>query len=493
MALQARHIAKNFAFYLGSVAAVRVLNLILLPVFFLFIDKTDYGVFAVYLLGRQFIGYSLTLNGDWLLYEQFSKESPQGRRELVTHILLLSYLLIIISTALFAVAIYEPNFARSFFSNAEERELSRRLFPWLCADVLFMPLGVAGTIRLLAGFAKRSAVTEVMSSISGSLCSLLLMWLAGWKSEALVAGSLSSCFVMGVWNLSFLRTYLGGGIKLQVIVKLLKVGKFSASKNLGTFLIRRADQLFVAGFLGIGPLGAYAFAVRVFNYVEELFKAVGKAYLPAQVADLDKLLINDRAVIHEHQMLRAGLLVLAMAAFSGAYFFGEIALRLLTNNKISDIAVVISILAIAPLANTAFEHYANLIFIRGLFKLVPFVTLTSGAVGLLLAWVLIPRVGLVGAGLSQAGAHLTETFLYNFTGKRNWGVSIFPFVERQGAVLTALAAGALALRFTTPVWVGNCIFAFGLLLYSFKQRHLLLRLKTLVLQKISQRRASVKV
>ncbi|RYZ61275.1 MAG: hypothetical protein EOP09_20175, partial [Proteobacteria bacterium] len=162
MALQAKHLIKNFSFYLGSVMVVRLFNLALLPLYFLFIDKADYGIFAVYLLGRQFIGYSLTLNGDWLLYERFVKQPMGGRRELVSHILLLSYLLVIISTALFAVVIYEPHLAGWLFSNGEERQLSLRLFPWLCADVLFMPLGIAGTIRLLAGYAKRTAVTEVV-------------------------------------------------------------------------------------------------------------------------------------------------------------------------------------------------------------------------------------------------------------------------------------------------------------------------------------------
>lgn len=468
-------ISRNFGFYFGSVAFNRVLAIAIVPLYFLFITKQDYGVFAIFLLLKSFVSFPLTFNGDWSLYDRFPKMKDREQGELVWHILLLSYALSLASIVTFALLMRYEVGASFLYSSLDEKELSKGLVIWLAIDAALTPLGLAGNLRVLLGQAKRSAFADILSSLAGAGASFGFLAWGHWRGEALIAGNLVGLFVVSIWNFCFLAKIINISFRPRLFISLLHLGCFSASKNFGTLLIRRADQLLISRFLGLEELGTYAFAVRLFGNVEEVFRSVGKAYLPLQVTDSDKIISRHGATILTHEKIRLSLLFVSGFLFAGCYLFGEFAIRLLSSGRISGAGLVLATLAVAPIAQNAFEHYGNLLFIRGKVRGIPAITVLSGSVSLLLAWMLIPWLGLYGAGLSQATAHITEALLYNVFGKKTFGFSVFPIVEREGLALLGVASLCLGVRIFAPSVLGTVVGGCILAVYLFLRRQFVLK------------------
>ena len=271
----------------------------------------------------------------------------------------------------------------------------------------------------------------------GSLIAVGLLLLGPWRADAgLVMGmalGYAAAAVMGLaWtsragmslapqvDLDFSRAVLGFGLRGQI-------------GNVFQFLGVRLDLLLVPSLLDLRAAGIYFVAVRVSDVVGQGATAVASLVFPrvAALEDRRSTALTERATRLTLIAVAISALVLGLA--------GELVLRLAFGPVYATGATVLSILLVAVVPLSVGRVLAADLKGRGRPELVSLAALGAVAATIIFDLVLIPILGLVGAGIASVLTYTVSTIALLVGYRAVTGGRLMALVPRVGDISDAVA------------------------------------------------------
>jgi O-antigen/teichoic acid export membrane protein len=172
------------------------------------------------------------------------------------------------------------------------------------------------------------------------------------------------------------------------------------------------DRLFLNHFRTAAEVGVYSIAWQIGNLINILTAAVNQAFVPWFFEKCEQGEQGRRRVARISEVVVLGYAICALVV---SYFTPEV-LGVMVSPDFREGWKITPFLAFSFVFGGIYYFFVNPLFIRRT-SLVPLVTLTSAAVGLILNWYLVPRWGMVGASvaslLSMATSSLVALWLSN--------------------------------------------------------------------------------
>lgn len=177
-----------------------------------------------------------------------------------------------------------------------------------------------------------------------------------------------------------------------------------------------ADRLILNSRLGTASAGLYSVGAMVAMVVEVAAQSVNRAYVPLSMAALKSRHADDLA-----QLRAMGSLIVACFCLLGACIgvFSRELVGLLAASTFAAASTVVPVLVFAGVASAIYYLFVNVLFFdRSATKLLPIGTLTAAVLNVLLALLLIPRFGLIGAAVATLAAQVLATALVAVISRR---------------------------------------------------------------------------
>ncbi len=242
-------------------------------------------------------------------------------------------------------------------------------------SLLAVGLLLIGPLRTDAGFVVGMALGYAAAAVMG----------LGWTRR-------SGFSLAPRLDTSFSRTALGFGLRGQV-------------GNVFQFLGVRLDLLLVPALLDLRTAGIYYVAVRVSDVVGQVATAAASLVFPrvAALADRRSTALTERVTRMTLWLVAAAAIVLALA--------GELVLRVFFGAAYVGGTVVLPILLIAILPLSTGRILAADLKGRGRPELVSIAALVAVAGTFAFQLLLIPQLGLTGAGIAAVLAHTSSAVI----------------------------------------------------------------------------------
>ncbi|MCS5524631.1 oligosaccharide flippase family protein [Curtobacterium flaccumfaciens pv. oortii] len=277
------------------------------------------------------------------------------------------------------------------------------------------------------------AVTSLLSSIGGSVIGLgLLTWVQADATTYAWGGVVAQGVAM-VIGIAATRPRLAGLFDRKTTARAFRLGVPIALGNLSYFVLNAGDRIVVQRLLGPDEVARYQIAYVVGSAVILLLTFTNQAWAPHFAALRDPVARRQLAMHSRDELYKMlGPVLLAVTLVS------PVALPILApaSYRVQELSVVVFVVAITAFPVVASGATGRLLLVERRGVAVGVIAAIAGAVNIGANLVLVPVLGIAGAGLATVVAYaiLAAMQLLALPDRREW--------RGPGAriVLTTLAA-----------------------------------------------------
>jgi O-antigen/teichoic acid export membrane protein len=364
-----------------------------------------------------------------------------------------------------------------FINTAWTLQVYRGLFLWFCTLLLAWPVShlyqepqflwlipVVGFGTVISGFNSTSLFTLnrnmafgqlAIYELAGQVVSIVVMIVWAWFSPtiwAILVGSFASQILQLIWS-----HYLNSGVpnrfvwNQEVVKEIFSFGKWIFVSTALTFFSEQADRLILGKLLTLDMLGVYGVALTLADLPRSVTLTVSmKVLFPAISKLTDQPREKLRATILKN---REPLLIVLAVGMTALVSFGDIAIKIMYDERYIDAAWMLPILALGiwprVLCNTGIEP---VLFAIGKIQYPAFgqlVRFVWTSIGL---WIGFSTAGLVGAIVAVALNDLCFYVVISYGLCR----------ERVNCLVQDFQATVLLLTLLTSVLTARHLLGFGL-------------------------------
>jgi O-antigen/teichoic acid export membrane protein len=436
-----RELSKNITVYgLGDVA-VSVINFSLLGVYVTYFGAADYGVISV-LGGLEVVAkivFRFGLDGSFMRF-YYDAGDEEGRRRLASTIGF--FLLTLDGSVLAVLLVAAPWFADSFLgSRGYVNALRLMLINTFVIGFTFIPFHV---LRMEQRTKTFSLLTLARSVLTIVLRLVFVTWLQRGVAGLYLADLLVTAVVMAAllpWFAPLVRPMFS----TDVLRESLSFGLPRVPHAAAQQITAVGDKFILPFFVTIADVGVYGIAVS-FGLAQKLFlSAFEYAWAPFYYATIREA--GAERVFRTISTYGVAILAVLTASVSA---IGRDALRAMTHGRLiapddprwADVSVVVALTALGVFFQGVYLLTSIGLNITKRTQYYPIATITAAGVNVGLNFVLIPRLGIVGAGWANAIAYGVQAWLGYTLSQRfyriayEWG--------RIVRICGAAAAGYLA-------------------------------------------------
>ncbi|MBA6409107.1 MULTISPECIES: oligosaccharide flippase family protein [unclassified Pseudoalteromonas] len=274
---------------------------------------------------------------------------------------------------------------------------------WVYLGLLSVFCSFTLNIRLgqwqIRGRAKSYGTLQVTNALVVLLFSLLLVVLFELGPNGRIYGIVITSIIIGIISYFTLRNdklvifeYNKADIKYA-----LSFGIPLIPHVLGGFLLLSIDRLVINKELGLEMTGIYMVAVNLGNALNIVFNSINKAYSPWLFGKLKE---NDnfikKSIVKKTYIYFLFLTLLIFLSF----LIAPAILKLIVGEQFHEAARVLPFIVTGQVFLGMYFMVTNYIFYIKKTKYLSYVTITSGALNIVLLLILIPNYGLIGAALA---------------------------------------------------------------------------------------------
>jgi O-antigen/teichoic acid export membrane protein len=399
--------------------------LIVLPAITRLLSPDEYGVVALAVVIQQLLAFAGGLGLSSVVTRDYFIEDrgPEVARKLVSTTL-------IPATALVVVAeVTGPEWSKIFSDLEYGTALRIAVFSALPMAVV---LSCQGLLRA-ADRAGAYVFLAVLCGVGGQAIGLLCLIALDGGPIAFIAGLCSSVAVAAAAGL-----VLTGAIRFsvpdrQVVREALAIGAPTVMHNLAGYLLAFGNRIVIERVAGVGSVGRYQVAYGVGGAVIYLIQAVNNAWAPLVFGAGDERRWRTLADTTGALSLVTGLVVggLALAA--------PLALIVAAPSDYDpeELAPVCALIALSAVPFVAYLAGSHIVFWRGRTTVLAWATPVSAALNLALVAVLVPPLGLEGAGLASIAGYSLLALCVRW---RAQGMAEVPW--RRDRTVIGVAAGS---------------------------------------------------
>ena len=260
------------------------------------------------------------------------------------------------------------------------------------------------------------------------IVSLVLMIGLGWGIEGVVLGT-SFCLLLSVLYLTWDNIdFFILEIDLSFIKSFVNFGAPFIVTTIVFWVFSSTDRFFISHFFGLDEVAQYAVASKIASIPLIVFAAFGAAWSPLSMklkAEMSDEVFREFLA----NCLNAGLLLGTIVSGVIALWAGEIIAILFPPSYVAG-ALASIFLTLGVMLNFTTQFTAVGISLALRTKLFSYLSIGALFINIALNFLLIPRLGLLGASLSTAVSYLALTLGYLFFSMR-----LFPINLRLGRLL----------------------------------------------------------
>jgi O-antigen/teichoic acid export membrane protein len=445
-----RELSKNITIYgLGDVV-VSVINFLLLSVYVLYFNTADYGVINV-LGGLEVVAkivFRFGLDGSFMRFF-YDAGDGQGRQRLASTICV--FLLVLDGTVLVTLLLIAPQLADALLGGRAYVNALRLMFVNTFAiGFTFIPFHV---LRMEQRSKTFSLLTLVRSVLTIVVRLALVTRLGLGVTGLYLADLLVTTVVLGAltpWFAPLIRPLFSARILREALTFGLPRVPHAAAQQITAV----GDKFILTLFVPFSDIGLYGMAVSL-GLAQKLFlSAFESAWAPFYYAT-----VREPDAPRVFQMVSTyGVAVLALLT-AGTSAIGRDALRAMTHGRMlppfdprwHDVSLVIAFTSLGVFFQGVYLLTSIGLNITRRTQYYPVATMTAAAINIGLNFLLIPRLGIVGAGWANAVAYAVQAGLgYGFSQRcyriqYEWGRLVRVCGAAIAASITALALPAIHL------------------------------------------------
>ncbi len=433
-----RELSKNITIYgLGDVA-VSVINFLLLGVYVLYFNDADYGVINV-LGGIEVVAkivFRFGLDGSFMRFF-YDAGDERGRRRLASTIFF--FLLALDGAVLAALLLASPALSEALLgSRAYVNALRLMLVNTFAIGFTFIPFHV---LRIEQRTRTFSLLTLARSVLTIAVRLVLVMKLGMGVTGLYLADLVVTAVILAAlvpWFVPLIRPLFSA----ETLRESLQFGLPRVPHAAAQQITAVGDKFILTLFVPMQAIGVYGVAVS-FGLAQKLFlSAFESAWAPFYYAT-----IRERDATRVFRMVSTyGVAVLALLT-AGISAIGRDAMKAMTHGRIlppfdprwHDVSLVIGFTSLGVFFQGFYLLTSIGLNITKQTQFYPVATITAAAVNVGLNFLLIPRLGIVGAGWANAVAYAVQAALGYALSQRFYRIEY-----EWGRLARVCAAGAIA-------------------------------------------------
>ncbi len=436
-----RELSKNTTVYGVGEVAVQVVSLLLLGVYTLYFNATDYGVIAV-LGGLEVVAkivFRFGLDGSFMRFF-YEVGDGDGRRQMAST--LFFFLLVLDGAVLFVLLAFAPALADLLLgSHAQVAALRLMLINTFAIGFTFIPFHVLRMEQRTKTFSLLTLLRSVLTIV----VRLLLVMRFGMGVTGLYLADLLVTIVVMIALVPWFAPLIRPMFSREVLREALSFGLPRVPHAAAQQITAIGDKFILPFYVTMGDVGVYGLAVSV-GLAQKLFlSAFESAWAPFYYATIRE----DDAPRVFRTISTYGVAILALLT-AGVSAVGRDALKAITHGRIlppfdpqwHDVLFVVGLTAVGVFFQGMYLLTSIGLNITKRTQYYPVATITAALTNVGLNVLLIPRMGIVGAGWANAIAYAVQAVLGFVLSQRfyrihyEWG----RIARISGAAIAAYAA-----------------------------------------------------
>lgn len=392
---------QSASIYVVTNAVNSAIPLLLLPVLTRFLSPEEYGLVAMFSVVTAIAVAIIGLGTHSAITREYYQRTQAEFSEFVG-----TCILILVLSAICLLALTIPFLdLLAEFSGIPGYWIAFTLLMGL--GQLLCSIGLA--IWQVRGLPIAYGAFQILTSLVNALLSLFLVisMEMGWQGR--VIGQLAA--LLGMGGVAVILLFRGGWIKFEFsrdyVRQALRYGIPMVFHGLGAVLVATADRALITNMVGLEETGLYVVAAQIAMAITFLADSFNRAYAPWLFEKLksDNRAIRRQIVLGTYQYFFVILLLAGALIFSAPWLLG-----LLVGPKFSAAAQYIMWLSLASAFGGMYYMVTLYIQFSGKTERLAAVTLSVGALHVLLCYVLVNASGAIGAAQATAISQLL-TFL----------------------------------------------------------------------------------
>lgn len=449
----------------GAYVLVRVLDsatgFVLVPIYAAYLGEGGYGTMSLILTSATFLT-TILLQGQIVAWMRLRYDVQEERRKsLETTIFWYAHLSLAVGVSLFAL--FGEPFARWLVPGVE--------FPLICLGLAAIALTAPSMFcnRTLQEAQRPRAFFFLNLSTTVLRTAFIVVLVAGFKLDVLgvLLSHLCSGVILFFGALYYLRPSWPWNGRRDLLAESLRFGLPVVGHSLSTQVNAFADRLIVNHFIGAAATGNYSMGYKLASLLGMAGTALNQAFSPLLnrgLTDADSLDPENARKITD-SIRRAALLQVALIGIMalGITAPARELIWLMTHGRFEQAWQVIPLVTAGTLIVSTYQPFACSLIYHKRTRQLPLVSTTGAVVNLGLNWVLIPRIGIMGAALATLiSAVVFLSLVWWFTRDVFQPLVGSRWLVLLAATLTALAGLACA-DWTIPSlwWRGPIKLAIG--------------------------------
>lgn len=330
--------SRVFAYTASSVFRI-ALTLISLPLVTKYLDPEDYGLFALTIAVSMVFAIMPTSGSSVAMVRGYFGASPEERRTFISSALLVANVVGLLAAGAYLLLWSQISHVLSPSAGAIG------FVPLLCVGVSIVSAGwavFASETLTLDGRATQFMAVSVVRDVVGVTVSLVALYAYGMGASALFLGHGAAAVADIVLGIIILRRYLGGGISLEGIRKIVGEFQFTLVQLVETGG-RAIERILISKTLGLDVLG-------IINHSQS-YETIAMAFVKSLVRSVwPENLAEARKPEADYTVAKFATDLISVFCLFAAIFLSTLGydlVGLLTHNKFNDAAYFAAIWVVA--------------------------------------------------------------------------------------------------------------------------------------------------
>ncbi len=404
-------IVKYLASFFGSEIVLFLGSFISFPILTRILTKEDYGIMAVITVTISFASQLSGLGLKDSILRFYSSYKGDEKRIFISTIFFFTLITAIISVVIliFSFIVYMLLWKSlgTYYFNSFLLASLLIIFRIITANII--------TIFRAEEKVRNVIFIDLATRYSGLLGSVILT-IIYHNLYGYFAGLAITEGVLALYLVYTIRHHIGfHAIHWKLLPNAIRYGLPLSISNISTFFLMAGDRYFVGYFLGASAVATYTVVYNLCNYVFELVKNVFyNTFMPLIINHWNKGEVDkSEKLLSLHFRL---YIMFTIPAIIGLTAIRSEALILIAGNKYADAYYLIPYLASAIAVNGLSHVTFSGLYYKANSKIILTITAFCAILNAVLNFILIPRIGLVGAAWATGITYFMMVFAgYLFT------------------------------------------------------------------------------
>lgn len=277
----------------------------------------------------------------------------------------------------------------------------------------------------IRGHAIKFAIYQIFQSLMNAGLSIYLVVYADLESDGRMIAITLTLIVFGLISIFLMKIsgFMTFTYKSSYIKEALSFGLPLVPHSIGFLLVSVIDRLVIGNIAGLTQLGYFMVAVQVAAALSLIFEACNTAFMPWLYEHLKNAKKDNLRKIVKLTYLCFLIIIIGVLL---SFFIGPSFMILYAGESYYESAKLLPWLVVGQSFVGMYYLVVNYIFYSKKTGYLSLITVTTGALNILLIFIFFPKFGLIGAAYASATAlflrFLLTWYLANKKYKMDWGL-----------------------------------------------------------------------